>query len=524
MAPVEVQLQPTSGPCEAYNPVSCAASTGAYLAYLPVYLGMGGIGGLARWCPLWSRQVDLLLSRHPAEVLGDVSGAANDLRPGADDCDQFTPGDDTGPPFSSPLDHQQLAAVAELNLGNVVAARAIGNADGNGPFSLAYLEQLRENLWRYAGDYGLAAGAAAEWAKLQPSSSQAPVEEGEIAFLRHRYDQAATYFAVAVNRSRYVQGGPTDDQAGALLDQGTALAYAGRRPEALAILATANETAIRAYEADPSDSSGTQLAAYADEEGATMLLDANDPDEAAEDFAVAADSARRAGLGNAQTAAGAGLNLAVLDNNYAIAELAVGDPSAAVTLVQTSIDQDPGDAIFWWTEAQAQQQAGHRVAAIAAYRKALARDPTEFPAANNLGVLLLDRGNVGAAVSALRRSVGAAPDYATGWFNLAVALGRQGPLHVFASEGALARAEELNSSLAKRAPKPYLDNAVYLSHLDLSKATAAQMDIRRLPEPSADRRRRSVHDPGHDAYARSLTRGPRRPGRPKEMARYLRAR
>jgi len=84
-------------------------------------------------------------------------------------------------------------------------------------------------------------------------------------------------------------------------------------------------------------------------------------------------------------------------------------------------------------------QVAERTAAISDYRASLARDPTEYPVANNLGV----------------------------------ALERLGPLHVAASEGSLARARALDSKLASRGPVPLLDNTTYISHLDLSKPLPA---------------------------------------------------
>ncbi|HWC85903.1 MAG TPA: hypothetical protein VG388_05165 [Solirubrobacteraceae bacterium] len=92
---------------------------------------------------------------------------------------------------------------------------------------------------------------------------------------------------------------------------------------------------------------------------------------------------------------------------------------------------------------------------------------------NNLGVLLMEAGNDSGAVAALRRSVGANRDYATGWFNLGVALDQMGPLHIAASEGSFARARELDAKLASRGPVPLFDNLTYHSHLDLSKPLPA---------------------------------------------------
>jgi len=442
------------------EPEMSPSSTVANLSFLPVFVPMEGIGGSARWCPGWSRLVDLLLSGHPAQVLSDFSRRLVDLRPGEQDCDSVL---DDGP--------QDLAGVAELELGHVQAATRIG-----APTSLSDLEDLRQNLWRYAGNFRHAAEAAQEWAEVQPRDALALQREGEIAFLRGLYNQAADYFAIVVNRARLQFGHWSEAEALGLLDQGTALAYAGRRAEALATLAAANEAAARwggissAQTGNPPVAA--ELSALAMEQAGDTLLDAGHPLQATEDYGVASDA--ESGISTASEALEAvPLVPDALDNNEAIADIATGDPAMGVRLAATATGIDPGDPIFWWTEAEAQQYLSHRAAAISDDRASLARDPTEYPVANNLGVLLMQRGENGAAVAALRRSVGANRDYATGWFNLGVALERLGPLHVAASEGSLARARALDSKLGSRGPVPLLDNTTYISHLDLSKPLPA---------------------------------------------------
>jgi tetratricopeptide (TPR) repeat protein len=419
------------------------------LAFLPVFVPMPGIGASARWCPAWSRLVDLLLSRRPGEVVGVSSAVNDDLRFGASDC-------------SSVLDNgaQDLAGVAQLELGNVNAAQRAA-----APTSLADLEDLRQNLWRYAGNLTRAAAAAQQWAALQRHNPLGPQREGEVAFLEKRYNDAADYFAVAVNRARlrYRQWGQYE--APALLDQGTALAYARRRAEAVATLATANQAAARSGDAE--------FSAFAMEEAGDTALGSGHPLQARGYYAVAADA--ESGISSSSLPPEAiPLVPEALDNNAALADIATGDPSMGATLAAAAIKIDPVDPIFWWTKAEAEQrQQRLRPAAIADYRTSLALDPSEFPVANNLGVLLMQEGRDGAAVAALRRSVGANRDYATGWFNLGVALERMGPLHVLASEGSFARARRLDSKLASRGPVPLFDNVSYQSHLDLSKPLPA---------------------------------------------------
>jgi cellulose synthase operon protein C len=442
------------------EPETSPSASVANLSFLPVFLPLDGIGGSARWCPGWSRLVDLLLSGHPAQVLSDFSRRLVDLRPGEQDCD-------------SVLDHgpRDLAGVAELELGHVQAAEHTA-----APTSLSDLEDLRQNLWRYAGMFRHAAQAAQQWARAQPGNALAIQREGEIAFLRGSYNQAADYFAIAVNRARLQFGHSSEAEALGLLDQGTSLAQAGRRAEALATLAAANQAAAQSG-GSSSATTGNPLGAAAlsaltMEQTGDTLLDSGHLLQAIEDYGVASDA--ESGISTtSQALAAVRLFPDALDNNEAIADIATGDPAMGARLATQATHIDPGDPIFWWTEAEAQQYLGRRAAAISDYRASLARDPTEYPVANNLGVLLMQRGENGAAVAALRRSVGANRDYATGWFNLGVALERLGPWHVAASEGSLARARALDSKLDSRGPVPLFDDTTYMSHLDLSKPLPA---------------------------------------------------
>ena len=101
------------------EPEMSPSSAVVNLSFLPVFVPMEGVGGSARWCPGWSRLVDLVLSRHPAQVLSDFSRRLVDLRPGEQDCDSVL---DDGP--------QDLAGIAELELGHVqVAERTAAISD-----------------------------------------------------------------------------------------------------------------------------------------------------------------------------------------------------------------------------------------------------------------------------------------------------------------------------------------------------------------------------------------------------------
>ncbi len=447
--------RPVELPVFAGTPATAPATT-TDLSFFPLYEPTLGLGGPARWCPGWSRLLDLLLAGQPRAVLAGFSTRLGDLRPGAFDCD---------PAVMLGFGAQVLPADAELDLGNLAAARAWGRKALQ-PASLSDLEDSLQNLWRYAGNLPAAAGTVTRWQQTLAGDSLALSDAGEIAFLQHRYSASAADFAVVADRARWRYGVASQQAAVALLHEGAALAYAGQHAEALNVLDAADQAAV-----DRSDVTGVARLTgfYAQEQEGTMLLGIGQPQQAALHYAVATDTERGKLSQLPSIPGGQRLRVDVLDNDRAIAALQTGDPALAATLARTAIGYDPGNAIYWWTLATADQQLGRRTAAVADNRAALARDPTEFPVANNLGVLLLQQGRPGPAADALRRAVGANRDYAPGWFNLAIALRRLGPGHVLSAEGSLARADMLDSTLASRRPRPFFDNALYASHLDLSK-------------------------------------------------------
>jgi hypothetical protein len=121
------------------------------------------------------------------------------------------------------------------------------------------------------------------------------------------------------------------------------------------------------------------------------------------------------------------------------------------------------------TAGFAAERAGDPAAAISYNRAALASDATAYPAANDLGVLLARAGRDEEAVRALRRAVGAEPDYALGWFNLGVVLAGMGPADLLSSQGALARAFSLDPTLRDREREPTIDARTYRTGLDVSR-------------------------------------------------------
>jgi cellulose synthase operon protein C len=130
---------------------------------------------------------------------------------------------------------------------------------------------------------------------------------------------------------------------------------------------------------------------------------------------------------------------------------------------------DPANPAFLMTAGYIADLAGQTKSAIDYDSSALASDSGAYPAANDLGVELARQHHDAAAAEALRKAVGARPDYALGWFNLGVLYARMGPVHLLASQGALGRAFALDPTLRDRARRLTIDANVYRTGLDLSK-------------------------------------------------------
>ena len=99
----------------------------------------------------------------------------------------------------------------------------------------------------------------------------------------------------------------------------------------------------------------------------------------------------------------------VLDNNAALAYLALGDTRTATTLEGKALAADPADPVFLMSAGFIADRAGHVAQAARYDRAALDSDPGAFPAANDLGVELVREGQAAAAGTVLAQAAGASP-------------------------------------------------------------------------------------------------------------------
>jgi tetratricopeptide (TPR) repeat protein len=343
------------------------------------------------------------------------------------------------------------------------------------------LADKRQNLWRWAGNLPRAEQVVQAWAKEAGASAPLPMLRlGEVQFLQRRYDDAAAAFGAAARRTRYAEYNDDLGVEQARLRRGASLLYAGRTAEGLALLRTVatvaeNGVAFHRRGDYPDVRVGFATVAYharaqlADAERESGALRA-----AVEDYDAARELLPEAGA--------PGLKPERVDNNQALAELALGRVTAATQAINRALRADPMNPAFLMTAGFVADRAGQLETAARYDAAALTSDPGAFPAANDLGVELARLQRDDEAVLALRRAVGARPDYALGWFNLGVVYSRMGPARVLASQGAFARAFELDPALRDRRRTLTIDAQVYRTGLDLSKPLPPGWSFAQLQE------------------------------------------
>ncbi len=128
---------------------------------------------------------------------------------------------------------------------------------------------------------------------------------------------------------------------------------------------------------------------------------------------------------------------------------------------EAALDIDPLNPVTLMDLGWVSRSRGDAANARNALAEATAADPTLFPALNDLGVLAIRDGDREAAREAFETAVAISPDYALGWWNLGVLELDGGLGGARAGQAALARAIELDSSLAGHPLEYRTDEAVY---------------------------------------------------------------
>lgn len=134
-----------------------------------------------------------------------------------------------------------------------------------------------------------------------------------------------------------------------------------------------------------------------------------------------------------------------------------GRAAEAVDLLERLSGVDPERAEVWYQLAVARQRAGQPERAERDYRQALARRPGYAQAANNLGLLLRERGELAEARVWLETATTAEPGMADAWNNLGLVRHGQG---------------ELDAALACYQRALALDASAFQARLNLGSALA----------------------------------------------------
>jgi tetratricopeptide (TPR) repeat protein len=422
-------------------------------SFIPRFREVHGLTDRARWCPDWAARRDLVLAGRADAALAGMPDTFRAIRQDRS---------------CSELDARMLAAVAHAEAGDRGRAfDAIRAVQGLSASPGAALYDARQNLWRFARRWDNAARVTAAWMKAAPRSPRAFDQAGEVAFLARDHVKAARMFATSARLSREQTPGWSVEEALGLTKQGAALKLAGRNAEALRVLNTATDVGARAL---ATADTARRALYHAHAQAADVLLRQHRFVDAAEGYEAARQHFREESDDPLQF-------LEVLHNNQAIAEIYGGNPGAGQRLARRAVSVDPMNPLFRQTEGFALARLDRPVRAAWHYGRAVASDPSLFPAWNDLGVMLARSGRDDAAVAAFRRAIGAGDRYAIAWFNLGVALERRGLRYAPAAQGALGRAFRLDPDLAQRERRLITDERLYFTNLDLSKPLPPKWDF-----------------------------------------------
>ncbi|WP_193316289.1 tetratricopeptide repeat protein [Bifidobacterium cebidarum] len=393
------------------------------------------------------------------------------------------------------------------------------NTTPEGPFgdSTIALVDMMQNLWRYYGQRD----KAKETLERSTSVSAAILNDrlGEILFLDEDYAAAAKQFEQAAEGYQsycYGLSGSVTSPAWAKLRQATALRMAGNVADARVAAADAESLigVCSAALASPvtsnfEENERTAEQAYIKQEQAQNYYDQKQYDEAFDLATQAvplrdasdADSLKKAvrgameqlasvsafAAGHYQAAEVWATKALVYDPKSPLYQEALADAKRALAEESDSSSggsddaSDTGSSESSDTDASADgdsdEQSKEKESITNAdelmenYRDALQSNGSLFSSWNNLGVLQARQNDVDTAVNSFERAVAAKPDYALGWFNLAVAESmRANPVSFLRSQGAFGKAGSLDSELKNADREFVFDDNTYSSKIDVSKA------------------------------------------------------
>lgn len=121
-----------------------------------------------------------------------------------------------------------------------------------------------------------------------------------------------------------------------------------------------------------------------------------------------------------------------------------GDASGARAVLEALAEERPEDPRVWNELGMLHREQGELLAAITAYRRALAADLHNADAHHNLGNALVAKGDPAAAIAAYRNALAERPNFVGAWLSLAATLSKLGrmPEAIASCERALALAPQ----------------------------------------------------------------------------------
>lgn len=447
LAPLEVSLAPTGG----------AGASVEDLSFIPEYRDDRNLTSTMVDTPSMAWRRNAILTGDASKLLAEwpdrfIAGRYHPERP-----DVFEMGEP----------NDELRAIAELAAHQQVSGDYVSSEQTFDSW---------QNLLRWAGDLPAAQVVAERWRSQAEDGDGTPaLRLGEIAFLRGEYDESAAFFGDAARQARLAAWQDDLSVAQAQLNRGAALLKAGRPDEAVPLLRDLQQLGVTGYgyETQEYDTSrAAQYGALAYHASAQLA-----EHERATGNARGAIDDYNAALWWAERLDGNGIRPEVVHNNLALAYLGVGDTDRAHRAAARALASDPMNPLFLMTAGFVAERAGNSDSAVELNTRALAMDPGAFAVANDLGVQLARRDDYSGAATALRQAVGAAPNYALGWFNLGIIESRRGPLRLLVSQGAFARAFALEPALKTSERELTIDGAVYRTALDLSKPIPPQWSL-----------------------------------------------